>query len=124
MAVYLDAPVLQLYLKLVSPALAAVLGDHNTSHIQALVAEFLDQTEYVLVIGDTQVMAHFVFFNVSRIDDNDNLSLVGHLEKHAKLAVRFKSRKYPGSVIVVKELAPEFQVQLIPKFPDALLDVF
>ena len=61
----------------VSPALAAVLGDHNTSHIQALVAVFLDETQNVCIVGDAKVMANLVFLNVCRVDGNDDFSLVG-----------------------------------------------
>ena len=69
-------------------------------------------------------MAHFILLNISRIDDDDNLGLVGQLKEHTQLTVRGKARKHPGGVEIVKEFAAEFQIQLIAKFPNPLFDVF
>ena len=123
-AVHLDPHVLQLGLELVRAALAAVLGDHNAAHIEALVLEFLDQAEHVHVVGDSQVVAHFVLFNVRGVDGDDQLRLVGHLQQHPQLAVRGKAGEHSGGVEVVEELSAEFQVQFVAELADALFDVF
>ena len=124
MAVYFDVTVLQLGFELVGAALAAVLGDDNASHIEALVPELLNQTEYILVVSDAQVMADLVLFDVSRIDGNEDFGLVSHLKEHTKLAVRCKAGQDPGGVVVVKKLSSEFQIQLVSEFPNTLFDVF
>ena len=74
MAVYTD--VLQLHLKLVSATLAAVLGDDYASYIKAFSLEFLDQTEHIYVISDTQVVAYLAFFNISSADNDDYFCLI------------------------------------------------
>ena len=124
MAVHLDVAVLQLGLELVGAVLAAVLGDDNASHIEALVPEFLNKTEDILVVGDAQVMADLVLFDVSRIDGNEDFGLVSHLKEHTELAVRCKAGQDPGGVVVVKKLSSEFQIQLVSEFPNTLFDVF
>ena len=99
MAVHLDAHVFQLGLKLIRPALAAVLGNHNASHVEALVLELLDQAEHVHVVGDAQIAPDLI------------------------LLVRGKAGKNPGGVEVVEELAAKFQVQFVAELADALFNV-
>jgi hypothetical protein len=46
------------------------------------------------------------------IDGDDDLGLILKLEKHFDLAVRLEARKHPGGMVVVEQLAAEFQIQL------------
>ena len=55
---------------------------------------------------------------------NDDFRLVGKLHKHTELTVRFKARKDPGSVVIIKKLAAEFQIKLVVKFTDAFANMF
>ena len=57
-------------------------------------AERLDQTEHIDIVSDTEVIADFIFLDISGVDDNDDLSLVGKLHQHLELAVRRKAWKY------------------------------
>ena len=82
--------------------LAGVLGDHHAANEQSLIAEGLDQTEYIHVISDAKVVADFIFLDISGVDDDDDLCLVGKLHQHLKLAVRSESRKHAGCVVIVK----------------------
>ena len=109
-AVNLDAQLLKLGAEQIRRRLTGVAGDYNTSHIKPFITEFLNQTKNVYIIGDSQIVADFIFFNVSGIDGNDDLCLVGKLKQHLQLAVRSKARKDSGSVIVVKQLSAEFQI--------------
>ena len=70
MAVNFNAPVLQLGFKLVCAVLAVVLSDDNAAYIKPLVSEFLNQAQHILIIGDTQIMADFIFLNVCCINGN------------------------------------------------------
>mgnify|MGYP001165833845 CR=1 FL=1 len=64
--------------------LSRVLGDDNASDEQSFIAERLDQTEYIDIVSDTEVIADFIFLDISGVDDNDDLSLVGKLLSGAK----------------------------------------
>ena len=124
MAVNADAKVFQTGAELINDILTGVAGDYDTSHIETLVAEFLDQAQNIYVVGDAKVMADLVFLNISSVDGDDDLCLISKLEKHLEFAVRCKSRKYAGSVVVIEKFSAEFQIQLVTELADSLTDVF
>ena len=99
------------------------LGDDHAAHIEADAPEGVDEAQQVQVVGDAQVPPHLVLLDVPGVDDHDDLRLVLHGEEHPHLAVRLEAGEHPGGVVVVKELAPELQVQLAPELADALPDV-
>ncbi len=123
MAVYPDTHALQFFFKSVGSRLTGILGDHHASHIEVPVLKRLDQTENIHVIGDAQVITDFVFLNISGIDDYDDLGLVRKLHQHLQFAVRSKSRKDSGSMVVVKQFSSEFQVELVSELADPLPDM-
>ena len=45
------------------------------------------------------------------------------LQQHLQLGVRLKARQHAGGVVVVEQLAAEFQIQLAAEFRDTLLDL-
>ena len=54
-----------------------------------------------------------LFFSISAgIDGNDDLHIVLELLEHPDLAVRRKARQHPGGVVIIEQLAAEFQIQL------------
>ena len=116
MAVNADSHVLQLALEQVSRRLSAVLGDDHASHVKSLVGKCLNESEHVHVVGDAQIVAHLVLFNVRRVDGDDDFRLVSQLKQHPQLAVRGKAGKNPGRVVVVKQLSAEFQIELVPNW--------
>ncbi len=99
------------------------MGDDHAAYIKAPVCKDADQTEYVQVIGNSQIITDFVFCDVRGIDDDDDFRLVGKLHQHAEFAVRFKARKDSGGMIVVKELAAEFKIQFITELANTFTDV-
>ena len=105
-------------------SLPAVAGQHHAAYIQSHVPEDVNEPEDILVVGDAQIPPDFVFFNVPGIDGNDDFHVVLQLLKHPDLAVRRKARQHPGSVIIVKQLAAEFQIQLAAELMDPLFDLF
>ncbi len=102
MAVDRDSHVFQLGLKNIGGGLAGILGDDHASHVKSLVAEGLDETQDIHVIGDAQIVTDFIFFNIRGIDDNDDFRLVGKLHQHLQFAVRCKAGQNTGSVVIVK----------------------
>ena len=124
MTVYFDSEMFKLCFKDICGCLAGVAGDDHAAHIETLITVFLDETQYVRIVGDAKIVADLVFLNVCRIDGNDDLSLVCQLQKHVQLAVRRKAWQDTGSVIIVEQLSAELQVQLVSELADPLADVF
>ena len=106
----------------VGRGLALVLRDDHGRHVQAHAAELVHQAQQVHVVGDAQVRAVLAVADVPGVDAEEDLRLVAELLQQADLGVGLKARQHARGVQIVKELAAEFQVELIPKPRDALLD--
>ena len=119
-----DAKFVQTLLESISCTLTGVLGDGNTSHIQTAVLENIDETKHIRCIGDAKITTDFVFLNVTGTDHDDDLSLIRELHEHAQLAVRCKTGKNTGSMIIVKKLSAELHVKLVPELIDPFTDMF
>ena len=103
--------------------LPRVLRDAHAADIKPQRAERVNQAQAVVIIGDTEVAAHLVLFNVVRVDRDDDLRVVAQLLKHADLAVGLEAGQHARGVKVVEELAAELQVQLAAELADALADM-
>ena len=123
MAVNLNTQIFQLFLKQIRAGLACVVGDHDAAHVKSLVGIGLNEAENVYVVGNSQIRADLVLLNISRVDGDDNLSLICQLKEHPELAVWGKTGEHPGSVIIVKQLSAEFQIKLVAELSDSLADV-
>ena len=75
-------------------------------------AEGIHQAQAVVVVADAEVAAQLVLFNVVRADRDHDLHIVAQLLEHPNLAVGLKAGQHAGGVVVVEELAAEFQIQL------------
>ena len=104
--------------------LPGVMRDDNRAYIQSSVLEFGCQTKHIFIIGNPDIAAHLVFDDIFRADDDHQLGKISQLQQHLKLAVRRKAGKHPGCVQIVKQLPPEFQIQLVSELSDPLPDVF
>ena len=62
--------------------LPVVVGDDHRGHQESALHELLAQAEHILVVGDAEVLAHFVLLNVERGDDNHYLHRVAQLGEH------------------------------------------
>ena len=102
---------------------SGVLGHAHTAHIQPHLLKSVDETQHVQIVGDAVVAAHLAADDVLGADDDDDLGLLLELQKHLQLGVRLKAGQHAGSVIIVEQLAAEFQIQLIVKLLDALADM-
>ena len=99
------------------------MRDHHAVDAEATVHEFIPKAEYIHVVGNAQVAAHFVLLDVNRTDDYDDFRIVFHLHQHFQLAVRLEAGEDAACVIVVEKLAAEFQVKFVAEGGDPLLDV-
>ena len=122
MAIDLDAQRFQPLLECVGRRLGAVMGNAHAAHIQPDPPECIDQAQHIQVVGDAQIAPALIFLNIAGADDDDDLRRFLHLQQHFYLAVRRKARQYPGSMVIVKQLAAEFQIQLAAELPDPLPD--
>ncbi len=103
--------------------LPRVLRDAHAADVQSQRAERVDQAQAVVIVGDAKVAAHLVFFNVAGVDGDDDLHIVAQLLEHADLAVGLEAGQHARGVIIVEQLAAEFQIKLAAELADALADV-
>ena len=124
MPVYPNAKCFQPFLELLCRGLRTVMGDDDAADKQPDAAEGVDQTQRIEIIGDAEVAAPFVLFDVVRRYDDDDFGTVAQLIQHFDFAVRLEAGKHAGGVIIVKKLASEFEVQLASEGIDSLEDFF
>ena len=93
--------------------------------------EIVDQLEGVGVVGDAEIGADLLSFDVSRIDTEQDIGLVLELPDQAHLYIRIVTGKDAGGMIIIEQLAPEFEVELVVEpfnsfenLGDLLTDVF
>ena len=99
------------------------MGDDHAAHEQPDAPEGVDQPQQIQVVGNAQIPPDLVLFDVPRVDDHNDLRLFLHGEEHLHLAVRLKAGEHPGGVVVVEELAPEFQIELASELTDPFPDM-
>ena len=114
---------LQPLFKLHRRGLRLVARQHDAADVQTVAAEGLYQAQHVRVVGDVEVAALLALFDIAGVDRDDDLRLILELEQHLHLAVRLEARQHPRRVIVVEELAAEFQIELAAEGADPLADV-
>ena len=103
--------------------LPCVLRDAHAADIKPQRAERVNQAQAVVIIGDAEVAAALAALDVVGGDGDDDLGLVLHFEQHFHLAVGREAGEDAGGVVIVEELAAEFQIQLAAEFADAVADV-
>ena len=84
---------------------------------------FTAQSEHIFIVGNAEVGTHLVFLNVVRTDRDDDLRIVAQLLEHADLAVGLEAGQHPGGVVIIEQLAAEFQIQLAAELGQPLRDV-
>ena len=96
---------------------------HHGIDIETAAAEYVDQAQYVQIVGDAQIAANLVLFNIIGVDDNDDLRLILELHEHLQLGIGLEARQNARCVIVVKEFAAELQIELAAEFGDTVADM-
>ena len=118
-----DAQSLQPLAERVGNGLAPIVGDDHRADIEPDPPKSVDEAESVVLIGDAEVAAALGALDIVGRDTDDDLGVILHLQQHAHLAVRLKARQDARGVVIVKELAAKFQIQLAAKLSDAVADV-
>ena len=122
MNVYGNPQFFQTGLEVLCTVLPGILRDHYAAYKKAFLAEGIDQTQDICVIGDSKIAADFIFFDVMSANGDDDFRVIGQLQKHPQLTVRFEAGEHAGCMVVVKKLPAEFQVQLAVKLRDSFPD--
>ena len=123
MTIDLDTKLFHTLLERDCALLALEPGQHDTADIKTILPKRIDQTEYVQIIGDTDISTHLVFLNVVGIDHGYDFYVIPDLCQHADLTVRLKSRQNPGCMEIIKQLATKFKVQFPSEIPNPFLDL-
>ena len=109
--------------ELVCRALTIIVSDNHRTHVEPTVHELIAQTQHIFVVSNAKVSTHLFLLDVFSANHNHNLKTVTQLLEHAQLAVRLKAWKHTRSMVVVKQLAAQLQIQLAIKLSNALTDV-
>ena len=120
----LDAERVEAAAERVGVGLAGVLRDDHVADEEAHAAEHVHQAQQVVIVGDAQIAARLALLDIVGVDARDDLDVVDEALEHADLGVRLEARQHARGVVVVEELAAEFQVELAAELGDALLDAF
>ena len=67
--------------------LSVVVRNHHATHQETALHKFFAQAEHVHIVGDAQVLAHFVFLDVDGANHDHDFSTVAQLLKHSELGV-------------------------------------
>ena len=86
-----DAELLEAVAVGVGGGLIGVLGEHYGADEEAAGTEHVDESQHVLVVGDTEVAAGLAFFDMVGVDGDDDFHIVHQTFQHAELGVRLKA---------------------------------
>ena len=118
-----DAKRLKLCAERACGGLGFVHRHNNASDVKSEEIEDIDKTKHVGVIGDAEVSAFFILFNISRVYNNNYFCFVLKLKKHLHLTVGLKAGKHARSVVIVIELSSEFKIKLSSEAVYSLSDM-
>ena len=102
MAIDLETKGFKLFLVSDSTRLFLPTGQHDAAHVKPVTAERINQAENVLIVGDSQVTANLVLFDVASVNRNDDFGLVLDFFKHADLRIGSKARQDAACMMVIK----------------------
>ena len=123
MDVVADAEGVELILKLVGGGLSRVAGHDHAVDRQPHTAHEVDLPQQIEVVADAEIGADLVLFDVVGADAEDNLCLIRHRAQQTDLRVRLEAGQHPRGVVVVEQLAAEFEIQLAVELAHPLEDV-
>ena len=101
-----------------------ITGNDNTADIQPEGTDHINHAHDVIAVGNAQIAAHFVFFNIGGVDGNQQFDIFLKLLEHTEFTVWCKTGQYPCGVVIVKEFSAKFQIQLSPELLNPAADLF
>ena len=88
----------------------------NAAHHQPHAVELVNQAQNVLVVGYAIVGADFVRFDIFGVDSHHNLDFILEFQQHLHFRVGMEARQHTRCVIVVEQLAADFQIKFVAEF--------
>ena len=119
-----DTHALQTMTELISSMLAIVVGNHHTSHHEVATHKLIAQTKHIFVVSDAEVGTDLILFDIIGAHHNDDLDRVAQIAQHAELGVGFETRQNARGMVVIKQFATQFHIELAIKLGNALTNVF
>ena len=98
--------------ELLGGKLAGIARDDDAAHQKPQRLQVVDELQRVVGVGDAEVRAHLLVFDVAGIDREDDLGLVLERLQEPQLDVGVVAGEAPGGVEVVHQLPAEFQIEL------------
>ena len=99
------------------------LGEHHVFREEPPVAEHIDEPQHIIFVGDAEVCADLMTFQILRVDADEDFHIVFDVIQHRDLVIWSETRQNAGGVVIIEELATHLQVELSPELLPALLDV-
>lgn len=124
MTVNLEAERLHALFKHVRGRLTRILRQRDRADIETKAAENVDEPRHVGIVGDAQIAAALVLFDVARVDGDDDFRLIAQASSILILLSGAKPGSTRDAVVIVKELAAKFQIELAAKLVDPLTNMF
>ena len=90
--------------------LTVVVSDNNIGGVQTRFLKLATQAQHIFVVGDAQVAAHLVLFDVESANHNYHLGNIAQLHEHSQFAVGVETRQNAACVIIVKQLTSKLEV--------------
>ena len=118
-----DAVFFKALFKLQGGRLVVEAGDDDARDVDVAVAQVVDEPQGVVVVGDAEVRADFLAFDVPRMDADDDVRVGGKVLQKPHFDVRVEAGQDARGMEVADELAAELQVEPLAGRADALHDV-
>lgn len=103
-------------------ALTVVHSDDNAPDVQTGVAEGIDKTQDIGVIGYSDIAPDLLVLDILRADNDDDLHSFLHIQKHFQLYIRGKAGKHPRRMEIVEQLSSELKIELSSELANPLPD--
>ena len=111
MLVSADTAPLKLGHELVDRWSVFVPGDDYRVDRKVVAAERVYQAHDFKIVCDAEVLAGLALYDVPRVDADDYLRLVFHSLQELDLGVLVKAREHSHSMLILYQLAAEFQIE-------------
>ena len=111
MVPHADALTFKTSAELLRRNLPGIAGNHNTSHEKSKSRKVGDELHGVVGIGYTEIGAHLLVFDITRINCENDLGLILERLQKTELNVRIVSGETACRMEVVHQLAAELEIE-------------
>ena len=103
--------------------LTAILSDDDTADIETAIAERVDQAKSIEIVGDAEVTAALVAFDIIGADGDDDLRFVFHPHEHFYFGIGLEAGQNTAGVVIVEKFTAELQIKLTAETCDTLTNL-